>query len=65
MIETIDLGAGAGSVEVYVVSGEAHAGLADLSVRPRYGVEAIVTMNATECRDLSAVLIRAAEALEA
>lgn len=65
MIETIDLGAGAGSVEVYVASGEMHAGLTDLTVRPRYGNEAIVTMNATECRQLADLLTRAAEALEA
>jgi len=66
MIEFINLSGAAGSVEVYVAGAPSVAsGLADLTVRPRYGSEVEVTLNASECRELSDVLTRAAEALEA
>lgn len=64
MNQTVDLGGAAGSVKVHVDSGGTHAGLADLTVQPRYGAEAIVTMNASECRKLSDLLARAAKVLE-
>lgn len=60
MIHTVVLGWGSGSVEVYHSQGVVSGGVVDLTVRPRFGEGAQVTMTPAECRELADALTGAA-----
>lgn len=64
MIHNVTLSGHAGSVEVYHSPGVISWGLVDLTVRPRLGEGAQVTMTPAECRELADALTRAAEEAE-